>query len=67
MTEGKRGIRLQFSVCAGRRLISAEAIQSFLKETSEASGGTEDPKVLTHNARAQLAKELLTRHYGYSS
>jgi hypothetical protein len=57
MSKGKYGIRLQFSIRNGRRVISAEAIESFLRETIEAAWSIEDPDALVSSARAHLARQ----------
>lgn len=65
MSSGKRGVRLRFAVVANRRLISAEAIYEFLRETNIAAGGTEDSGNLVMAARARLARQRLANRYGY--
>jgi hypothetical protein len=57
MSKGKFGIQLRFSIRNGRRVISAEAIESFLRETIEAAWSIKDPDSLVSSARAHLARQ----------
>lgn len=64
MQEGKRGVKLRYSMSAGRRMISIEAIQDFIKATNEAAGATEEPTGLCLAARARIARHRLAERYG---
>jgi hypothetical protein len=67
MAKGKKGIRLRFSVQCGQRMISAESLREFLRDTNAAAGGTEDSRPLELSARARLAKARLSQRYGYDT
>lgn len=61
MTDGKNGIRLPYVTVANRRMISAEAMEQFLRETATRDASLAEP--LTHSLRARLAKMRLEATY----